>query len=133
MGWFESLLRRWFPFKEIGWEEIQEKFTRFQLLKTRWGNVYLHKLDAPIKHPHCHSHPWHFVAIVLSGGYWESMNGKTKWRAPGSILWRPAETKHNVVTKGTNWSIVITTAKVRDWGIITEEDDNCRAMRQDPT
>lgn len=126
MGWIERLLRRWFPFKEIGWEEIQEKFTRFQLLKTPWGNVYLHKLDAPIKHPHPHDHPWSFLAIILSGGYWECMNGKTRWQPPGRILWRPAETKHNVVTNGTNWSIVITTRKKRDWRLITEMDQDCR-------
>lgn len=42
----EHLLCAIFPFKDIGWDAIGEEFTRFTLLKTRWGNVYLHRLKA---------------------------------------------------------------------------------------
>lgn len=124
---FESWLRAHVPFKEIGWEEIGEKFTRYQFLKTPWFNVYLHQLFAPNWHPQCHDHPWSFVAILLRRGYLERVpcpacNGRHTMdhkRFPGMILFRPAEFRHNVITPyGTNWSLVVTTAKSRDWGFI---------------
>lgn len=51
MGRFETFCRRNFPLKEIGWEAIGERFTRYAVLKTGWLNVYLHQLSAPNWHP----------------------------------------------------------------------------------
>src|ERR1700722_3982914 len=73
MGNVENWLRKTFKFKEIGWYDIGEKFTRYQLIKTRWFNIYLHQLTAPNWHPECHDHPWGFVAILLRKGYYEQV------------------------------------------------------------
>lgn len=109
---------RWvLPFRDIGWTEIGEEFTRFTVLWTRWGAVYLHRLRAPQEHPQCHDHPWSFVAILLRGGYWE-YSGEWIWRCPGSVLWRAAEHRHNVVTEGVSWSIIITGPRRRKWGFV---------------
>jgi hypothetical protein len=126
-----DLLCKIFPYKEMGWKEIGETFYRWTLLKTPWFRVYLHKLDAPRWHPQCHDHPWDFIAILLSGGYWEQITGKNKnrgqhvggkvyWRKPGTILYRPANFAHNVVTQigVPNWSIVFVTNKKREWGMV---------------
>jgi len=122
-AWLEPKLRRWLSYKEIGWNEIGEKFTRFTILKTPWFNVYLHKLEAKVKHPHCHDHPWHFWAVVLSGGYYEYTEKGVAWRGPGSVLYRPATFAHNVVTPGVNWSLVITSGRVRPWKFLDCEED----------
>jgi hypothetical protein len=116
MSWWERLLRRWFKHKEIGWTEIGETFTRFTLLKTPLFTVYLHKLDAPKLHPECHDHPWHFWAFILAGGYEECTDRGVMWRGPGSVLYRPAAFTHNVVTRGTGWSVIVASRKVRQWG-----------------
>jgi hypothetical protein len=131
-NWFTNSLCKIFPYKEIGWKEIGEVFYRWTLFECRWFKVVLHKLDAPNWHTHCHDHPWDFLAIILAGGYWEKIDPKqdrrnhgkrvsedTYWRSPGSILYRPAESRHNVATpKGApNWSVVFMTPKKRDWGI----------------
>ena len=113
-----EFLIRWLPYKEIGWKEINEVFYRFQLLKSRFGNVYLHRLVAPISHPQSHDHPWDFVAIILWGGYWEEFRGYNKWRRAGTILHRKATDSHNVVCTKPNWSLVITGPKKRDWGFV---------------
>lgn len=119
MSRFESWLRAHVPFKEIGWEEIGEKFTRYQFLKTPWFNVYLHQLYAPEWHPQCHDHPWSFVAILLRRGYLEQVGENKFKRRPGSILFRPATFRHNVITPyGTSWSVILTTNKSRDWGFL---------------
>lgn len=114
---FESWLRRKFTFKEIGWTDIGESFTRYQLWRTRWFNVYLHQLTAPAWHPECHDHPWGFVAVLLKSGYLEDFQGSKTRRRVGSVLLRRATDSHNVITPyGESWSLILTTKKSRDWG-----------------
>lgn len=103
------------PYKDIGWKDHGETFFRFALLKTRWCNLYLHYAVAPDSR--CHDHPWHFWALVLAGGYWE--NGV--FRKPGSLLYRHAKTRHLVVTDGPSWSLVLTSRKIREWGLTSCE------------
>lgn len=116
-----KLLKACVPFKEIGWKEIGEEFYRFQLIKCRWGNLYLHRLHAPMPHPQCHDHPWWFWTVILRGGYWE-LGDDTRgwaWRGPGTVLFRPATFRHNVVTKTDRacWSLVLTGPREREWGL----------------
>jgi hypothetical protein len=108
-----------FPQREIGWHEIGEEFTRWTLLWTPWFTIYLHRLVALKMHPQCHDHPWGFIAVLLKGGYWEFHDGLWEWKRPGSVLIRPAEWSHNVVTDenmGVSWSMIITGPKRREWG-----------------
>lgn len=122
-----TFLRRWLPYKDLGWLDIGEVFTRFQLIKTRWFSLYLHRLDCPREHPHCHDHPWWFVTLILWGGYWEKAYHDTsfslpywRWQRPGKILYRPAEWKHSVITpvlpNRPMWSLVLVGPKSREWG-----------------
>jgi hypothetical protein len=117
MTWIEKQLRKYFEYKEIGWTEIGERFTRYYLLRTRWFSIFLHQLNAPHWHQECHDHPWSFIAILLLRGYLEKVNGKDHRRYPGSILWRPATFLHNVITPyGTSWSIILASPRSREWG-----------------
>lgn len=111
-----KFLRWLLPYKDIGWAEIGEEFTRFTVIKSRWGNIYLHRLKAETPHPECHDHPWSFITLLIAGGYDELHNGKWQHRSPGNVLYRPANWSHNVVTSGISWSVVATAAKTRDWG-----------------
>lgn len=134
----EKFLRRHLPYKEIGWQEVGEVFTRYSLWRTRWFNIYIHQLYAPQWHPECHDHPWSFISLLLWRGYTERIPWKSKQvapvifvngvivdmnmtrevrRYPGQILYRPATFLHNVITpKGTSWSLIFTAPKSRDWG-----------------
>lgn len=106
----------WIPHKEIGWTDIGEKFTRYQLLKIKWLNIYLHRVDAKQVPPYCHDHPWNFLAILLWPGYMEQINGIWHRRWPLQVLYRPAVTAHNVITPfGVSWSLVFTGPKIRQW------------------
>lgn len=108
--------------KEIGWKEIGEEFTRYVILKTPWFQILLHRLWSPNWHPSAHNHPWSFVTIILRGGYIERVpKGWSRWRGPGSLLYRPAEFAHNVATGGSVcWSLVITGPKRRQWQFVDE-------------
>lgn len=117
MSIVEKILRKVFKHQEIGWKEIGEEFTRYTVCRTRFFNVYLHQLSAPAWHPECHDHPWTFVAVLLWRGYLEMVGNKNFRRWPGSLLYRPAEFVHNVITPyGTSWSLIFTGPKKRKWG-----------------
>lgn len=118
MPHWERLLRRWFAHKEIGWTEVGETFTRYTLPKTRLFAVYLHQLDAPALHPECHDHPWHFWTLILSGGYAEHTANGVSQRRSGDILYRTAKFRHNVVTRGVGWSVILASKKVRARGFV---------------
>jgi hypothetical protein len=118
----ERLLRRWIPHKELGWPEVGEEFTRFQLIKTPWFNLYIHRLKAETDPGRCHDHPWHFWTFIVSGGYWEETWHGWTWRGAGSLLFRWAKYSHNTVTKGVMWSIVLTSGRVRKWGFLSCDD-----------
>ena len=101
--------RKWFPF-----------------------NVTLHKIvrsDDPIMH----DHPWSYLTIILSGGYWEhtplfDINGKMltefqTWRGPGSIIKRSANEFHwleldeNV---GPATTLFFMGSQQREWGFLVQ-------------
>lgn len=114
---FENFIRRKLRFKEIGWYDIGERFTRYVLFKSPWLNIYLHQLWAPKWHPECHDHPWGFVAILLRSGYLERVGTKDFRRSPGSILFRSSTFAHNVITPyGVSWSLIFAGPKSREWG-----------------
>lgn len=118
-----ALLCRLFAYQEHGWKEIGETFYRWDVFKSRFGNVYLHYLDCKQLSPaHCHDHPWSFWAVILWGGYWEFTSKGRAWRGPLSVLFRPAEYKHNVQTRTANWSIILTGPKRRAWGFTSCEE-----------
>lgn len=113
----ERWLRRHIPYDTVGWKEIGEVFTRYNVLKTRWFSVYIHQMWAPIAPPLCHDHPWSFVTFIISGGYWETTDGTNfKFIRPGLVLYRPAHYTHTVKTvKRFAWTFVITGPRSNDW------------------
>ena len=40
-------------------------------IRTRWGNVYLHRFEGADPGADLHDHPWSFTSIILRGGYKE--------------------------------------------------------------
>jgi hypothetical protein len=109
-----------FPHEDIGWKDIGETFIRYDLIKTRWFNLYLHNLIAEKLHTQRHTHPWWFVAFILKGGYNEFTEATGWiWRSPGTLLFRTASWAHNVTTDSFGmWSLVLTGPKKHSWGFI---------------
>lgn len=94
---------------------------------TGWGALMLHRFirsDADV----LHDHPWAFWSLVLAGGYWETVPApggdkaagpfRTRWRGPGSLGYRPAETAHRVTIPAgrESWTLVLRFPKKRSWG-----------------
>lgn len=100
----------------IGRDSADVYMTRFRIFRTRLLNVYVHHFTRGDLDPCFHDHPWRFVTLILAGGYMEVMPRGTRWRPPGTLLYRPAKHAHRVVTDRPAWSIVVTGQKVRRWG-----------------
>lgn len=101
----------WFLAKKLGTESLQNIFT---------GEYYLHRCypfgaklingvagkygdsriclnyftgsDLPFEH----NHPWGYFTLVLSGGYYEIINGERFWRGPGWFAFRNHDQYHRV-------------------------------------
>lgn len=137
--WWLSKLKRF----EIGSGSGHQDdvfFVRYDLIKTRWGSVYLHEFLRSDADRCLHDHPWPFMTIILRGGYWEELpaaihrDPKTgearplvfygplmtrEWRRPGYIGRYPAEHAHRIEldpARPKPWSLVIVGRKRRAWG-----------------
>ena len=92
---------------------------RYFLLRTRWGNLYLHHFLRSDSDRHFHDHPWDFTSFLL-GGYIEHTPAGTFRRRRFSILHRPAEWKHWVEVPKPVWTLILVRRRRRQWGFWTE-------------
>lgn len=95
-------------------------------------NVYLHKFLRSDDDRALHDHPWHFLSLVLKGGYREHREGRPltvrSYRQSGSFAFRKAGTLHRVeldteFVRSANhekpcWTLIVTGPKIRDWGFL---------------
>lgn len=103
--------------------------------RNRWCNVYLHKFVRDDDDRALHDHPWWFVSIMLRGSYLETLQARvygdayqthvetTNHRRAPSLAFRGTAHRHRVTLPKDRygrplpcWTIVITGAKVREWG-----------------
>ena len=84
----------------------------------RWFSAFLHNIhlsDEPVGH----FHPWPFVSIVLSGGYWEHRPTGRSWRRPGSIAIRSHMASHWIEidpSVGPVWTLFMVGPRRIPWG-----------------
>lgn len=110
---------------------------RYRIFDCKWFKLRLHHIL--LSDPDClHDHPWDFVSIILKGGYFEdslvypqfkgpigytffkkkSIQKKSIWYYPGTILYRRAEYCHALKLPNgkTCWTFVIMFRRKREWG-----------------
>lgn len=107
---------------------------RWTLVGTPWFSVMLHKFLRSDADRCLHDHPWGFVSVILSGGYYEETPEGKFWRRPGSVLFRPAKWRHRVFLEVRErivggrlfvytvkpWTLVIRGRRSRTWGFWTK-------------
>jgi hypothetical protein len=113
--------------------------TRYHLIATRLFGVYLHHLHVSDEDRALHDHPWSFVTVLLSSGYWEwtqeresAYTGELRvvgravlrrsWRPRFSVLCRPAEWAHRLELVRPTWTLVFRWRVRRHWGFFTARD-----------
>lgn len=117
---------------------------RLTIVGTPWFALMHHTFLRSDADRCLHDHPWPFVSLILSGGYYEEIPlvphddprlTVQLWRRPGSLLFRRAEHRHRVILADGNGdptgappselgpvpstSLVLRGPKVRTWGFWT--------------
>ena len=106
--------------------------TVYRILKLWRISVCVHHFHRADEDPDCHDHPFHFMTIILKGGYWEETQFnnypklvRSKWRGAGYIGFRKASYLHRIVhiSDGPCWTLCIkfTPFIEREWGFQTRE------------
>lgn len=91
--------------------------TRYTLLETRWGNLYLHVFHRS-DHDVLHDHPWAFTSLILWRGYVEETPEGKRRKWPGMLLVRKPEHRHRVILVGDKPAVTLVWRGpyVRQWG-----------------
>jgi hypothetical protein len=147
IGWFERLLCRFVPYRDIVKEEdgkpvlyLRRFFLRRSVKGSQTGDeggLFLHVIHQSDNDRDPHDHPWDFKSFILVGGYddeqWEWFTNFQGWGArvfegyervkPLTKVERKAEHIHRVRLYGerTAWTLVWTGAKRRSWGFVTKD------------
>jgi hypothetical protein len=107
---------------------FKEKINAFDKVKP-YPNIFIHKLCLSDEDRDVHDHPWNYLTVILSGGYWEwvpvIVNGKNigeqkNWRGPGSIIWRRAGSFHRLEMPNPSWTLFMHGWRKKEWGFLTK-------------
>lgn len=120
--------------------------TRWRLLATPFGSIYLHQLHADDNDRVLHDHPWTFISIILRGGYvetWADSRLAAFAEAQGSYVgrgaraagrvrertWRPGSVHrirrgefHSIreLRRTPTWTLLFVGPRRHEWGYATE-------------
>lgn len=80
--------------------------------------IYLHKICRSDVDLELHDHPWHFLSVLLRGGYDEETERLGVRRRVWPVLFRRAAHRHRVllIDGRPAWTLVFTSSKKRSWG-----------------
>ncbi len=104
--------------KEIKSKTGEVHFRRCEILKTRWGSIWLHAIYKADKDKHLHNHPWDFRSVVLKGSYIEETESGMITQYPGKVNKRNGEDFHKIkkLLSPVVWTLFIVSKTKREWG-----------------
>lgn len=112
--------------KEIYSKDGVLHFRRWLLFYLPYFRIYFHHILESDKDKHMHDHPWHFISIIVSGGYEEkSFNGKEIKKntyKPFSFVFHKRKDGHQIKLLKPTKTIVIAFGKKTDWGYLLENN-----------
>ena len=108
--------------KEIKSKTGELHFKRWEILKTRWGSIWLHAIHKADTDKHLHNHPWDFISVVLKGSYYEQTPKGNKKQYPGKINLRNGEEHHKILEllSPVVYTLFFVSAPKRQWGYKVE-------------
>lgn len=85
----------WLEREEKGWGR-REQFAAWHLFSSPLLQVRLHRILEPDRPEFYHSHPRHFLSIILWGRYLEERKYRwpARWRRTGGVAWRSRDGYH---------------------------------------
>ncbi len=104
--------------KEIKSKSGEIHFKRWELIKTRWGSIWLHAIYKADVDKHLHNHPWDFRSIVLKGSYKELTQQGIQLQSPGKINVRDGSKYHKILEllSPVVYTLFFASTPKRQWG-----------------
>ena len=113
--------------KEIKSKDGILHFKRWEILKTKWFNIYIHGIYKADEDLHLHNHPWDYKSFVLYGTFVEKerttdLDKDVKYRYNhlhfGSFIKRKANTFHKILRLESEavYTLFITNKSYNKWG-----------------
>ena len=96
---------------------------RFTLLKLGRLHIRVHSILVPDGTPFLHTHPFHYISLILSGGYAEKLKNQTCVHRRGSLIFRKAATAHQITAVQPNTKTLFITWETQQKKWTLEEND----------
>lgn len=114
--------------------------TRWRIIATPFGSLYLHRIGTPDSRPTLHDHPWSFTSIVLRGGYTEVRLDKhtmqVRLRVLGGLRRRVnvmrRDDAHFILSLRDDrpcWTLLLVGARRRTWGYLRKSHGGRAGLR----
>jgi len=108
--------------KEIRSRQGALHFERFAVFETSLLSLYIHRIHKADEDAHLHSHPWNFVAMVLSGAYTARDTRGSRRKGPLSVSWMTRNGFHKIesILDGPVTTIFLAYGKHQPWGYLVD-------------
>lgn len=93
---------------------------RFYIVRTRWFSLFLHCIFRSDVDADLHDHPWSFIAMLLTGCYYEYDELGCHKIYPFSPRFRHAEYLHRLHLDKPVWTLFAHGPRRREWGFQTD-------------
>lgn len=99
--------------------------TRWRIVQTPWGGLYLHRMEGPDPRATLHDHPWSFLSLILRGGYVERRLDPMTMRVDEGhrVRWwnrMRATDAHSIrsLLRVPTWTLLLVGKRRRTWGYL---------------
>jgi hypothetical protein len=111
------------------YRSIPKYLERFTILKISNFHIRIHKILSEDKTPFYHNHPFHFLSIVINGGYTEEIlhNGKVKTKQHNSFafIFRNKNTYHKIASvKPNTKTLFFAIGNTKKWNLKSINNSN---------
>lgn len=113
----------WDRFTVPNYDSDGNYLTRWRIIQTPFGGIYLHRLDGPDPRTTLHDHPWPFISFVVRGGYVERHLDPNTMQVTENRVVRRINRKHpfnaHAITRllrTPTWTLLFVGRRVRTWG-----------------
>jgi|SRR6185436_1243939 len=119
----KKILRKLLLVKEIISKQGIIHFRRYRLLQTPLFSIYIHQI-CQSDTDDMHDHPWHFLSIILKGGYREISRSFPYFKDlkvvdyyPGDVIVHHLNDVHKIsLLNKSVWTLVFVFGRKKYWG-----------------
>lgn len=101
----------------ISYKHLKGYLERYTVLKLWRLHIRIHNIKSDDATPFLHTHPFHYISIILRGGYIEATKDDAVKRNRFNVIFRKASTAHRIysVENGTKTLFITWRTNKNEW------------------